>query len=383
MRILYILRSMALMAGTERVVSEKINWLADHGFTITLVTYEQGEHPVVFPLHANIHVVDIDTVFYKYSHLSPIRKFIKYRKQKRLFAKRLKNVVDDFSPNIIITTAYSMEVAKQIAQVSGNAKLIMESHETCFSIGKEYTHQSHSLVRLIAHIYDKSFYRNMKGFDLVVCLTEGDAKEWRKHISRTEVIPNPLSYFPTLKDKKGEEEMCRIISAGRLEPVKGYDMLVDAFSLIADKCPNWHVAIFGKGSREGELRKQIENKGLENRVLVLPPTSNIYEEYQKSDFYVLTSHHEGLGMVMLEAMSCEIPCVAYRCDYGPEEIIEHQRTGLLVKNGDVQSLANAMLWMIEHPSERIAMGKRAREAVKKYDKEQIMKKWERLFTSEI
>lgn len=381
MRILYILRSMAMLAGTERVVSTKLNWLVDHGYEITLVTYEQGNHALAFPLHPYIHVVDLNTVFFRYSHLSPIRKLLKYRKLKSLFAQRLKKVVEGFVPDIIITTAYSMIVAKKIVQVSGNAKLIMESHETCFSISNEYSRQSHFMVQLIARLYDKFFYRNVKGFDLLVSLTQGDANEWKKFFPRTEVIPNPLSYYPPSLNKSGEKECHRIISVGRLEPVKGFNLLVEAFSLIADKCSNWHVVIYGKGSCEDSLRKQIEKKGLENRVHVMSPTSQIYDEYQLSDFYVLSSHHEGLGMVMLEAMSCGIPCIAFRCKYGPEEIIEHQETGLLVKNGDIQELSKAMLWMIEHPAERIAMGKRAREAVKKYQKEEIMNKWELLFSS--
>ncbi len=381
MRILYIMRSMAMVAGTERVVSDKLNWLAEHGYDITLITYEQGEHPLVFPLHPTINVIDLGTKFYTLNRISLPRRIWAYQQMKSLFATRLQKVVDKFVPDIIITTSYSLIIANVIARVGRNAKLIMESHETCFSVGKEFSRRSHRWLRMLAHLYDKYHYHKMSRFDLLVTLTKGDASEWRKYFSRIEVVPNPLTYYPKVLGEKEEKSCCRIITAGRLEPVKGFDLLIDAFSLIAHQCPQWHIDIYGKGSCGDELLRQIRSKGLENRVYINSPTSSIYDEFRQSEFYVLSSRHEGLGMVMLEAMSCETPCVAFRCEYGPEEVINHQETGLLVKNGDTQELANVMLWMIEHPQERKEMGKRARKAVGKYEKEKIMHTWEELFNS--
>ena len=120
---------------------------------------------------------------------------------------------------------------------------------------------------------------------------------------------------------------------------------------------------------------------LENRIAILPPTKDIYIEYQKSDFYVLSSQHEGFGMVLIEAMSCGTPCLAYNCDYGPREIIDDGITGLLVEDGNIEQLAQKMLWMIEHSEERIRMGERARETIKKYDINTIMQNWVKLLNT--
>lgn len=379
-KILYILRSMAMVAGTERVVTDKINWFAKNGYEVSLVTYEQGDHPLVFPLHPSVKVFDIDVRFFKLQVYPLSRRYYEYLKMKSLFRKRLKLVVDNLNPDIIITTAYSLKVADDIVKIAINTRLVIESHETCSSVIKEYDYKSNPFMRMVAKLYDRKYYKIINKFDMLVTLTEGDASEWHKHVSsKIVVIPNPLTYFPTNFHDHNSAGSCRIISAGRLENVKGFDLLIEAFYLISDQCPQWHIDIFGKGSCEEILKKKIVSLKLGNRITINPPTTNIYDEYFRSELYVLSSRHEGLGMSILEAMSCGIPCVAFDCQYGPAEIITHKETGLLVENGIVSKLADAILWMIEHPEDRIIMGKSARESVKKYRKEVIMQHWVELF----
>lgn len=379
-KLLYILRSMAMVAGTERVVTDKINWLAEHGYEVTLVTYEQGDHPLAFPLHASVKVYDLDVRFFKLQVYPLIRRFHEYQKLRSLFRQRLKSVVDSFNPDIVITTAYSLKVADDIIRICKNARSIIESHETCFSVVKAYDYQSNPFMRMIAKVYDRKYYQSINRFDRLITLTEGDANEWRKHVSSViGVIPNPLTYYPLELAERSVDGSFRIISAGRLEEVKGFDMLIEAFALIADKCPQWYVDIFGKGSCEKALEQMIISKRLVGRVKIHQPTTSIYDEYAKSGLYVLSSRHEGMGMSILEAMSCGIPCVAFDCEYGPAEIICHKETGLLVENRNVSKLADAMLWAIEHPNDRLQMGLAARESVKKYRKEMIMQRWVELF----
>ena len=379
-RLLYILRSMAMVAGTERVVSDKINWLAEHGYEVTLVTYEQGCHPLAFPLHPSVKVCDLDTPFFRLRSFPLFLRYFKYLKLKSEFGKRLKLIVESIHPDIVITTTYSLKVADEIVQACNNSKLIIESHETCFSVVKEYDYQSRPFMRIIAKLYDLQYYRIINRFDRLVTLTNGDACEWDRHItSEIKVIPNPLTFYPLTLKENSVDYPCRIISAGRLEEVKGFDLLIDAFSLISDRCPEWRIDIFGQGSCEKKHRMQIAAKGLEDRITIHPPTAKIYEEYFLSDIYVLSSRHEGMGMALVEAMSCGLTCVAFDCKYGPAEILSNRETGMLIKDGNVLELAKAMLWLIEHPDERHRMGSAARESSKKYSKDIIMQHWVELF----
>lgn len=377
--ILYIWRSMALLGGIERVLSIKINWLASHGYKVILVTYEQGCHPIILSLHPNVTIININTPIYSLSKYPLFLRYFKYIRMKATFQSRLKDVVEEFHPDIVLTIAGCMNVIKEIYKSCKHAKIIMESHETYHSVTKEYMYRENPVLRIAAKLYDNQNINILNRLNRIVTLTQGDADEWRKHISTPiEIITNPLTHY-SVSITNSKRQYCRIIAAGRIEDVKGFDKLIKAFAIIADKCPQWRVDIFGKGSKESCLQSLIAQYRLENRIAILPPTKDIYIEYQKSDFYVLSSQHEGLGMVLLEAMSCGIPCLSFDCDYGPREIIKNGVTGLLVENGNNVKLAEGILWMINHPYERIQMGEKARESVKRYQTDYIMLQWIELF----
>ena len=333
----------------------------------------------VLSLHPNVTIININTPIYSLSKYPLFLRYFKYIRMKATFQSRLKDIFEEFHPDIVLTIAYCMNVIKEIYKSCKHAKIIMESHETYHSVTKEYMYISNPVLRIAAKLYDNQNINILNRLSRIVTLTQGDADEWRKHISTPiEIIPNPLTHYPA-SITNSQRPYCRIIAAGRIENVKGFDKLIKAFAIIADKCPQWRVDIFGKGSKESCLQSLIAQYRLENRIAILPPTKDIYIEYQKSDFYVLSSQHEGFGMVLLEAMSCGIPCLSFDCDYGPREIIKDGVTGLLVENGNDVKLAEGMLWMINHTHERILMGEKARESVKQYQTNFIMRRWIELF----
>lgn len=379
MKILYLIPSFANKAGTERVISDKINFLAENGYEITFVTYEQGYHSFAYPLHQSIRFIDLNTRFFEVRQ-RPLyyRPFLIYLLRKQ-FRARFQKTVDEINPDILICTTYSFKLLDIILSINTKAKRIVESHVACYTIKKTYEYRNIPILRNIAPLYDSYVFARLKRCDMMVVLTEGDASEWRKYVPLVEVIPNPVTTYPEqvlAHDGTGR----RIICVGRLHEQKGFDMLIDAFALIASKCPDWRITIYGDGQQKQFLLEKIDSLNLKQRVIICPPTSNIYEEYQKSEFLVLSSRYEGYSLVLNEAMSCGIPCVAYRCKYGPEDVIEHKKTGLLVDNGNVQDLADKILWMTIHTEERLQMGKLARENVFRFRKSEIMKCWLALFS---
>jgi glycosyltransferase involved in cell wall biosynthesis len=217
--------------------------------------------------------------------------------------------------------------------------------------------------------------KQLASLDKFVVLTEEDKRIWDK-LSNKIVIPNPLTRYPDVHSSQNKKT---VISVGSYDPVKGFDMLIDAFALIANKCLDWKIDIYGDGPDKQQLIEKIKNNNMDNRIVINPPTNIIYEEYQKSEFFVLSSRFEGFPLVLGEAMSCGIPCVAFNCKYGPEDIIRNNKNGLLVENGNIKELSEKILWMIEHVNERLRMGQIAREDIQKYKKEIVMQKWIDLF----
>ena len=377
-KIVYVMKSFAVKAGVERVMSDKMNYLAGQGYEVVMVTYEQGQHPDAFPLHPAIRHLDLGVPFFPIMKYGLLKRLPKIRRLRQLFKARLQALLDAEQPDVLIVSTCSIKLMDIVLSAKTRARKMIESHAPCYAVKKSVYYQDRPLLRMLAVLYDKWMLGQAAKADLLVTLTEGDAREWRSYIPRIEVIPNPVTKYPDVV-KPHDASGHRIICAGRLNKEKRFDLLIDAFARIAADCPEWTVDIFGEGADQPMLLDRINQYGLADRIIIHEPTADIYSEYQDSEFYALSSLYEGFGLVLVEAMSCGIPCVAFRCKYGPEDIIADRQDGLLVEDGNVVALADAMLWMIRHPEERLRMGKAAREAVARYQKPVVMQRWMDLF----
>lgn len=125
----------------------------------------------------------------------------------------------------------------------------------------------------------------------------------------------------------------------------------------------------------------IEEKGLQHSVQIHRPTKQIGEEYVRSSLLVMSSHYEGFPMVMIESMACGLPVVSFDYKCGPKDIIQHGINGLLVPEGDIKALANAMMEVMTDETYRRMLSRNARKVVDTYSEEAVMAQWIRLFTS--
>ena len=371
MNIVFILRSVAKKNGTERTITDKVNALANMGHTVTMVTYEQGKHPYAFPVEDAVRCVDLDCRYYTIYNYSLLKRLYVAWKMKCRFAKKICAFVNQVRPDVIVSTTYTNEFMGVITSLRPQTKVVIESH-TAFT---------HDMMggSLISRIRKYALLSNIKRCDLLIALTTGDAECWKQHMRNVAKVSNPLTFYPEILSQPPKENG-RIIAEGRLEPQKRFDRLIDAFSLIARKYPSWYIDIYGEGNDEGELQKLIEEKKLDKQIHLKGVISNVYLEYERSQFFVFSSDYEGFGLVLVEAMSCAIPCVSTDCPFGPSDIIEDGVDGLLCKM-TVEDLSAKMEWMITHEKERLEMGKRARQSVARYRKEVVMKEWERAYLS--
>ena len=377
MKIVYIFHAFASKAGVERILSNKMNYLVSHyGYDVTFITYEQGNHPFAYYLDKRIKVVDLDVLFYPLYALNPLKRFIKKSKIKHLFKSKLSNILEKINPDCVVLTTYDFDKFESILSLP--YRFIIESHVCMSDIRNELKHNNF-FIRYIAKKVDNKSFNYLDKTTCMVTLTESDRNEWKKRTSiPIHVIPNFASQVPDCCSSYSMRPN-RILSVGRLTNQKGFDYLIKSWSIIAHKFPTWRIDIFGHGELHNYLHNLIIEHNLMQSVKINVPTDRIFDEYNNSSVFLLTSRYEGYALVLIEAMSCGVPCISFDCPNGPAELITHGEDGLLVPLGDIEKLAESIEWMITHEEERLRMSNNARQKAKKYTAEVIMPQWVELF----
>ena len=361
-------------AGMERILTAKINYLAEHtNYQLYLLTYEQKGSPLPFSIAQSVQHISID-------HIIPLRKdysifvwFIKFLTTRKHFHRSFIKQIEDIKPDIVICNPYSFSVIDLIITVSTSKgiKTIIESHtklsSTLLSNKFKYNKALYSLIKK----WDELIMNRLRPVSNVVTLTKQDAKDWEPFVNNITVIPNFITITP--KNIKSYSAK-RVISAGRYAHEKGYDMLLKAWAIVTEVYPDWELHIFGDGDST-PYAKMIQQLRISDSVFLHPSTSDIAEEFSNSSIYVMSSRYEGFGLVLAEAMSCGLASVAFDCPYGPRTIIEDRHDGLLVQREDIKQLSDGLLFLMSDPTIRITFGSNASEDIKRFNKESIMQKW--------
>lgn len=375
MNIVYIYKSLAQKAGTERILIDKMNYLCKE-HQVYIITYEQGKHPIPFPMDNRITHIDLNVRFFTRYKFNGFKRLYTYFLMKRTFKKKLFEICRSINPDIIICTTYAAPLISVFhhAATRFRAKWVIEAHTITDEI-KKINDFSNPILRIYAKFWDWHIQRTISKCDALVTLTPNDAQSW-KQIKTPHIIPNSITY--PIQISKNQSKT--VITAGRLEYQKGYDLLIETWKLVNQKHPEWKLKIYGEGSMKETLKEKIHSYQLCHSVLLIPPINNIYDEYMNSAIYVSSSRFEGFGLSIAEAMSCGIPCVAFDCPHGPRNIIKHNEDGILVENMDTTALADKLNYLIEYESVRQELGKNARVNIKRYAPENIMGLWNKLFT---
>ncbi|MGW1195565.1 glycosyltransferase family 4 protein [Streptomyces sp. NPDC002536] len=208
--------------------------------------------------------------------------------------------------------------------------------------------------------------------DAHTTVSEADAATHREQFpdARTKIVCLPNG-VPASEVEQADPDARLVVAAGRLIPVKRYDLLVKAWVTVAAAHPDWKLRLYGRGPEQARLRAQIDRLGLNESVTLMGAHSPIETEWAKGSIAAVTSREESFGMTIVEAMHCGVPVVATDCPHGPGEIITHGEDGLLVPVGDSDAIAKGLLELIEDDGLRRRMGEAARASAQRYSPERI------------
>lgn len=381
MRIVYIIDSLASKGGAERILSEKMSYMADrYGYDVSVVTCYQD--PVrqanVYPLSDKVRQVNLNIPYYsQYRYGYPLRLWKKWQLYQQL-KRQLAATVRSIDPDILVGLGYFQ--ADVVTAIRCRAVKVVESHEARIFTMSDQGLQRSWLSQLYMRYYRSRYFRNVeRQTDVVVTLTTGDAHEWRR-VKRVEVIPN-FTMMPKADAGCLFERTKRVIAVGRLEWQKGFDRLIDIWAMVAPRHPDWHLDIFGSGTLEEMLKQQIHHAGLDDTIAIHPFSTNIREEYLKSSILAMTSRFEGFSLVLLEAMQNGVPIVAFDCPFGPSDVIVEDTSGYLVPDGNMSLYANRLDYLLSDAVLRQQMSQNALDIVRKYDVKSVMQRWRELFES--
>lgn len=301
-------------------------------------------------------------------HLTPARVFpsseYRFGQYSALTDERIAEALASIDADVVVGTRPGL-----------NVHVALQAPARVVRVGQEHLTLNNHPPRL-RNVLRRTYRR----LDAVTTVTEADAAVYRRRMRlpgvQVRALPNSVP-TPTLAPAGGDERV--VVAAGRLVPVKRFDLLIEAFALVAAERPDWTLRIYGKGEERERLRGLIDRLGLYNNVFLMGAVTPMEAEWVKGSIGAATSSFEPFGMTIVEAMRCGLPVVSTDCAYGPGEIISPGEDGRLVPVGNREALAGALLDLVRDDELRRRMGRAALENSQRYALAPVVAQAEGLF----
>ena len=163
---------------------------------------------------------------------------------------------------------------------------------------------------------------------------------------------------------------------------KGFDNLISLISPILHSNRDWVLKIVGSGDTGlNKLKKIVQAENLKEQIIFTGFSNDVKKIMRESDIFVLSSRFEGLPMVLLEAMSQGMACIAFDCITGPSEMIVNDNNGLLIENQNFDAMKNGIERLIQSVDLRNNLALNAIKSLEKFDIEEIGGQWITIFES--
>jgi GalNAc-alpha-(1->4)-GalNAc-alpha-(1->3)-diNAcBac-PP-undecaprenol alpha-1,4-N-acetyl-D-galactosaminyltransferase len=340
--------------GAERVMTNMANYWAAKQLKVTLLTFDDGAIPPFYTLDSRVRHIPLAVARQSETKATALRNIVN-----RVWS--LRRAIRDSQPDAVISFMDKTNVTTLLATRGSNVPVIVSER-----IDPRMQPLDKSWERLRRLMYAWA--------NLIVVQSEPALKYFPDSLqARAQVIPNPVLPAPAYRDSKGVNKS--LISVGRLDHQKGFDLLLRAFASVRDRHGEWSLTILGEGPKRRELESLKNELGLNECVFLPGRVEDVYQRLAQADLFVMSSRYEGFPNALCEALSCGLPSISTDCPSGPREIINDGINGLLVANEDVAALAEAMDRLMESEVERNLLAKRAPEVTIRFGIEKVMEVW--------
>lgn len=370
MKILLLVNDITRIGGVERMVANLSSAFVEARHKTSILSMHATNTNIFYTFDKRVKIIKCKSLFmppFKTSKLQkeiiriilfPINFFRKLNGAKANLKRELKN----FNPDIVICNCHGNYLNPIIAKKSKykTIKIVHSDFET-----------------------NEKSNTNLEPFGYIVLLTSKNVCDFKTKYPQSifSIIPN---FLPSIPKESSPLQSKIVLSVGRMDKgdQKGFFRLVDVWEIVQKdlRFGEWKLHIVGDGLLKEQIQEKIKTKNLQDSIILKPFTNTIEQEYLQASIYVMTSHFEGLPMVLVESASFGLPQISFDINTGPSDIIENEKSGFLIPDGDLEGYAEKLKTLMQNQNLRESMGKRAKEiAQEKFSKEVVMKQWELLF----
>lgn len=346
MKVMFVVPGL-LYGGAERVISILSNQFIKNNIEVYIYVIATKER-CVYEMDKGVRI----------SYYLDDNNFSAYDLLKNI---RIKTKIE--KPDYIISFANDVCAYCCIATLGMNVPVIYSERN---DPNNNYRTRKERLFRFIVKRFAQAF----------VFQTEGAKVCYRvKRNKKVSVILNPMecSNVPVHDFEKENKE---IVSVGRLERQKNQKVLIDAFAMIANEFTDYILTIYGEGTLREQLEKQVNDRGLINRVRLPGAQKDIFDKIKGATVFVLSSDYEGLPNALIEAMAIGLPCVSTDCTPGgARELICSGINGEIVMTNNSTAIAEGLRRLLLEKELRVKYGKNALRIKDRINPNEIASQW--------
>lgn len=349
--------------GAERMAAMWAAGFSARNHEVSVITTSRPS-PITYPVPSTVKLYNCNTE-------KGGNRYLNYLRTRLFGARKLHHILKNINPDVVICI---FRIEMVLAACRGlNCKVVATEHNAF--------ERPEGAPPMPNYLYKQKFFYNKKA-DLVTVLATADKIVIGDRLPNVHVLPDALAFEPviTVPNKKNI-----LLAVGRIDGwyVKGFDVLIRAWSKVSNKYPDWSLHIVGHSPDNSidKLKRIAEESNVSSQVEFLPYRKDVIQVYKEASVFCLSSRYDGFGMALIEAMSQGCACIA--CDYKgrQKEIVKDERYGLLCAQGDENALAATIDRVLSDEGLRLYLQQNAPQRASYYKLDNIMDKWDNLLST--